>query len=149
MRALSPHINAALAPGLWQRIHLLFRAPRFDDQGKKIANARFEYVYLNDRLIHQNAEVTGPTRAHQEEGEVALAPLYLQGDHGPVAFRNIQYKTYGLDSLALTNLTYKLYHGKYDYIPDFDTMTPIRSGVVDFFNLEAVTDQTRRFLCRF
>lgn len=138
---ISPHINAALAPGLWQRIHLLFRAPRFDEQGKKVANARFEYVYLNDRLIHQNAEVMGPTRAHQEVNEENLAPLYFQGDHGSVAFRNIEYKTYGSDSLSLSNLIYKLYDGKYDYIPDFDSLTPIESGVIDFFNLEAVTDQ--------
>jgi hypothetical protein len=141
----APHLNASLAPGLWQRIHLLFRAPRFDAQGNKLANAHFEYVYLNDRLIHQNAEVSGPTRAHQEEGETATAPLYFQGDHGPVAFRNIQYKTYGLDTLSLTDLTYKFYSGKFDYIPDFDSMTPLKNGTVDYFNLDAVTDQQEGF----
>lgn len=136
-----PELNASLAPGLWQRYHLLFRAPRFDSSGKKMSNARFEFVYLNDQLIHKDVEVSGPTRAFHEEGETSEGPLYIQGDHGPVAFRNIEYKRYGLDTLALQNITYKVYAGKYDYIPDFDTMSPVSSGNADFFNLEVADKQ--------
>ncbi|MCB0664470.1 MAG: DUF1080 domain-containing protein [Saprospiraceae bacterium] len=142
---IAPRINAAIAPGLWQRYHILFRAPRFDQDGNKIENAHFEFVYLNDQLIHKDVEVSGPTRAHQENGEQPEGPLYFQGDHGPVAFRDIEYKRYGKDSLSLSDLKYQLFEGKYDYIPDFDTLTASSSGTVDYFDLDAVTSQSEGF----
>lgn len=142
---VSPILNAGTAPGLWQRFHILFRAPRFDQTGQKISNAKFEFVYLNDQLIHENVEVSGPTRAHQETGEAARGPLYFQGDHGPVAFRNIHYKSYGLDTLVLSDLSFQLFEGKYDHIPDFDTLTPTNTGTVDYFNLDSVTALSEGF----
>ena len=49
-------------------------------------------VLHNGVLIHQDVEVTGPTRASpfEPENEGPTGPLMLQGDHGPVAFRNIR-----------------------------------------------------------
>ncbi len=138
---VAPRINAAIAPGLWQRYHVLFRAPRFDSSGEKIKDALFEYVYLNDMLIHEQVSVKGPTRAHHLDGEASTGPLFIQGDHGPVAFRNIKYKLYGLDTLTLSDLTYTLYHGKYDYIPDFDTLQPSKSGQVEFFDLNTASNE--------
>ena len=41
-------------------------------------------------VIHENAEVTGPTRAAHFHDEKATGPLMLQGDHGPVAYRNVK-----------------------------------------------------------
>ena len=40
-------------------------------------------------LVQENVEVDGPTRAHMNHSEGPLHPIMLQGDHGPVAFRNI------------------------------------------------------------
>jgi hypothetical protein len=40
-------------------------------------------------MIHENVEVNGPTRAAQFEDEQATGPLMLQGDHGPIAYRNL------------------------------------------------------------
>jgi hypothetical protein len=34
--------------------------------------------------------VSGPTRAAIADDEKAVAPLMLQGDHGPVAYRNLR-----------------------------------------------------------
>jgi len=87
-----PRINASLPPGQWQTFDAVFRAPRFDAEGKKIANARFVKVLHNGKLIHEDVEVTGPTRAATYEDEKPLGPLMLQGDHGPVAYRNIWLK---------------------------------------------------------
>jgi hypothetical protein len=89
----APLTNAALAPGEWQTLELTFRAPRFDDSGKKVSNARFERVLLNDVLIHQNVECEGPTRGAISEAEVARGPLRLRGNVGPVAFREIKMRT--------------------------------------------------------
>lgn len=84
----SPLVNASKAPGEWQSFDVTFRAPRFDKAGKKIANARFVKVVHNGKVIHENVEVLGPTRGGKPEQ--AAGPLRLQGDHGPVAYRNLQ-----------------------------------------------------------
>jgi hypothetical protein len=56
----------------------------------KLENARFLRVLHNGILIHENEEVSGPTRASLEMPEAPTNPLMLQGDHGPVAFRNLR-----------------------------------------------------------
>jgi hypothetical protein len=86
----APRVNASRPPGEWQSFQVVFRAPRFDDQGRKVSNARFVKVVHNGTVVHENVEVTGPTRAARFEDEKPLGPLMLQGDHGPVAFRNIR-----------------------------------------------------------
>jgi hypothetical protein len=84
-----PRVNASLPPGQWQSFDVIFRAPRFDADGRKIANARFVKVVHNGKVIHENVEVTGPTRAAMFGDEKPTGPLMLQGDHGPVAYRNV------------------------------------------------------------
>ncbi len=85
----APAVNASRRPGEWQSFQIWFRAPRFDASGKKIENARFIRVLHNGVPIQNNVEVDGPTRAHMNLAEAPLNPLMLQGDHGPVAYRNI------------------------------------------------------------
>lgn len=85
----SPRVNTSQAPGQWQTFDVVFRSPRFDSNGRKIANARFEKIIHNGVLVHADVEVTGPTRAGAFTDEQPLGPLMLQGDHGPVAYRNV------------------------------------------------------------
>jgi hypothetical protein len=85
----APKVNASKAPGEWQKLTVDFRAPKFDAQGKKTANARMVKITLNDQLIHENVDVPAPTGG-QLGPETATGPLMLQGDHGPVSFRNIK-----------------------------------------------------------
>jgi hypothetical protein len=85
----APRVNASRPPGEWQSFLILFRAPRFDAAGKKIENARFLRVIHNGFLVQENVNVDGGTRAHMNISEAPLNPLMLQGDHGPVAYRNI------------------------------------------------------------
>lgn len=93
----SPRVNASKPPGEWQTFDITFRAPRFDAAGKKIANAKFVKVVHNGVVVHENVEVTGPTRGGAPEEEKALGPLRLQGDHGPVAYRNLRLKALALN----------------------------------------------------
>ncbi len=86
----APRQNASRAPGLWQKMKISFRAPRFDASGKKTANAVMLKVELNGVLIHDQVELDGPTRGAVSETEAALGPIRIQGDHGAVAFRNIK-----------------------------------------------------------
>jgi hypothetical protein len=84
-----PRVNASKAPGEWQTYDVIFKAPRFDASGKKIADAKFVKVWQNNVLIHEDAGLPGPTRASLPGPEAPTGPLMLQGDHGPVAYRNI------------------------------------------------------------
>ena len=84
-----PSVNASKPPGEWQTYDITFRAPKFDADGNKIANATFVKVVWNGQVIHENVEVVGCTRGSMIEDEAATGPLMLQGDHGPVAFRNV------------------------------------------------------------
>jgi hypothetical protein len=85
----APSRNASRRPGEWQSFQIWFRAPRFDAGGKKVANARFIRVLHNGLSVQENVDVEGGTRAHMEIPEAAMNPIMLQGDHGPVAYRNI------------------------------------------------------------
>jgi len=85
----APSRNASRRPGEWQSFHIWFQAPRFDGAGKKVQNARFLRVVFNGLGVQGTVEVDGPTRAAMEIPEAPLNPLMLQGDHGPVAYRNI------------------------------------------------------------
>ena len=95
----APRTNASKRPGQWQSFDVLFRAPRFDSNGNKVENAKFVKVVHNGKLVHENVEVTGPTRAatYEKVPEQARGPLMLQGDHGPVAYRNIRLESVELD----------------------------------------------------
>ena len=84
-----PLHNACRPPGEWQSFEIWYRAPRFDGHGNKIANAKFLRVLHNGILIQENVESEGPTRTAMNIPEATLNPLMLQGNHGPVAFRNI------------------------------------------------------------
>lgn len=85
----APRVNASRWPGEWQSFQIWFRAPRFDANGKKTENAKFVRVLHNGLLVQENVEVDGPTRAHMNIPEAPLNPLMLQGDHGPVAYRDL------------------------------------------------------------
>ncbi|WP_161890185.1 family 16 glycoside hydrolase [Pontibacter russatus] len=122
----APAVNVSKAPGLWQHYKIVFRAPRFNEQGQKTANAVFVQVIHNGVMIHENVEVTGPTRAAAFQDEQPLGPLMIQGDHGRVAIRNIRYKSFGTEPVALTGLTLKAYEGDVKGVAAFDTLTPVR-----------------------
>jgi hypothetical protein len=92
--ASAPSVNASKAPGEWQRMVIEFKAPRFQD-GKKVENARFVKVTLNGQVIHEDVEVKGQTGGAWRSGEFPAGPLMFQGNHGPVAFRNIKIKVSG------------------------------------------------------
>lgn len=90
----APLVNASRGPGEWQSYHIWFQAPRFDASGHKTQNARFVRVIYNSAVVQDNVEVDGPTRSALDIAEAEENPLMLQGDHGPVAFRNVYVKPF-------------------------------------------------------
>lgn len=89
-KGIAPKVDACKAPGEWQTLEAVFLSPRFDANGKKVANAKIVTATLNGQLIHENQELLTPTGNNWNKKEVASGPLMLQGDHGPVAFRNVR-----------------------------------------------------------
>jgi hypothetical protein len=86
----APLVNACKKPGEWQQLVIDFRAPRFDAAGKKIANAKFVKVTLNGQVVQENVEIAHGTNVSRNAPEHPTGPIYLQGDHGSVAFRNLK-----------------------------------------------------------
>jgi hypothetical protein len=76
-------------PGEWQSFEIHFIAPKFDQDGKKTANAKFVKVLLNGGVIHENVEMKAQTPGGVDGKEKAKGPLMFQGNHGPVSYRNV------------------------------------------------------------
>jgi len=87
--ATAPAVNASKAPGEWQKYVIEFKAPRFED-GKKVSNARFVKITLNGKVIHEDVEMKRNTPGGVSGKEAPAGPLMFQGNHGPVAYRNIK-----------------------------------------------------------
>ncbi|MEZ4829263.1 MAG: DUF1080 domain-containing protein [Bacteroidia bacterium] len=139
----APRINVARAPGLWQKMHIEFQAPRFDASGNKISNARIIRLDLNGVTIHENLELTGPTAGQAFPGEAAKAPLMIQGDHGPVAFRNFHYTLYEPGSLRLQNLKYEVFTDVPNGKPDISGKKPSYSGTMEKLSQQVVSENEK------
>ena len=88
--AAPPRTNAQTKAGTWNKYVIDFRAPRFDDTGKRTEKARFIKVELNGKTLHENVDMSGPTPSGVTGKETSAGgPLMFHGDHGPVALRNI------------------------------------------------------------
>ncbi len=143
-----PAINACAAPGVWQQLHIAFQAPRFDAQGRKVANARILRVVLNGYTVQQDIELSGPTHDAPFKGEAAQGPLVFQSDHGAIAFRRIRYRTYSGPVPQWQQLHYEVFYGPYDWVPRFDTLRAAFAGTIDALNWQ-VARRENEFAIRF
>ena len=86
-----PLVNASRPPGEWQSYDIVFRAPRFAEDGSILTPA-YLTVFHNGVLVQDRVEVKGITvnrgapyyRKHE-----AKLPLMLQDHDSPVSFRNV------------------------------------------------------------
>jgi len=134
----APISNPAKAPGLWQKMKISFQAPKFNAAGEKIANAKLLFVDLNGVRIHDNVEIPLPTGGPIENNEKPTGPLMIQGDHGPVAFRNIKYRLLKDLDVSLSNISYKTFEGKFKSVADFAQAKPASSGTQPQLNSEVL-----------
>lgn len=87
--AAVPKLNASKAPGTWQKYAIDWQAPKFDSKGEKTANAKFLRIELNGQTLHKDLEMPAPTPGGLTGKEAPTGPIMFQGDHGPVAYKNI------------------------------------------------------------
>ena len=86
-----PLVNACRKPGQWQTYDVIFKAPRFDKEGKLLAPATMTVLH-NGVLVQDHFELTGDTsyvRPPRYARHPAKAPLSLQFHGNPIQFRNI------------------------------------------------------------
>ncbi len=140
----APKTNVAKAPGLWQHFKIIFHAPKFDEAGNKIKNAWFEEVWLNGVLVQENVEVSGPTQAAAFEDEKPRGPFMIQGDHGPVAIKNIQYKLYEDKKFTFSNLVNKHYEGNYQDLINMDSLKVVNEKEVENIDLSELAFSNSR-----
>ena len=88
--AAKPTKNPIRAPGQWNKYVIDFRAPKFNDKGERTSKAKFVKVELNGEVLHENIEMNGPTPGGITGKEAPTGPIMFQGDHGPIAYRNIK-----------------------------------------------------------
>ncbi|NKI26385.1 DUF1080 domain-containing protein [Arenibacter sp. 6A1] len=137
---INPLSNPTKAPGLWQKIAIHFQAPRFNDAGEKIANAKLISATLNGVLIHSNVEIPLPTGGPISNTEVATGPLMIQGDHGPIAFRNIKYQLLTNSKVTLNDLSYKTYKGDFKGLEDLEAAKVVKQASAKSIDVH-VTDE--------
>ena len=145
----APRINAAKAPGLWQHFRIVFQAPRFNAEGIKTKNAIFKEVFLNGFLIHENQEVTGPTQGSAFNDEKPMGPFMIQGDHGAVAFRNIQCKLYEQNKVSFNSVSMKEFENSAKFIPDYNKLEKLREINTDTVSADMVTGRDSQKLLVF
>jgi hypothetical protein len=96
---------------------------------------------LNGVKIHDNLEVPLPTGGPIENNEKATGPLMIQGDHGPVAFRNVKYTLIKDVTASLSDITYKTYYGNFKVISDFTSLKPAASGSIPELTCEVLENE--------
>jgi len=73
---IEPSEIAALPAGQWQTYDITLIG-------------RMVTVVANGKQVISNREIPGPTGGAIDSNEGTPGPIYLQGDHGPVEYRNI------------------------------------------------------------
>jgi len=126
----APRQNVSKAPGVWQKLDVSFQAAKFNTAGEKIENARFLSVKLNGVTIHENLEVFGPTRGSMTGEDVAKGPLRIQGDHGAVAFRNIEITPFNAETPTVSKVTYETFQGSFNNLEELAGKTAVAQGSV-------------------
>lgn len=85
----APLVNACKPPETWQTYDIIFRAPKFDAEGKAIAPG-YITVFQNGVLVQDHAEIGGgATRAALYKDAMEVGPLMLQDHWNHVKYRNI------------------------------------------------------------
>ena len=86
----APLVNASRKPGEWQSYDIIFKAPKFDEQGKVTERARITVLH-NGVLIQNNVEIYGNTWHDRAANYISHGPASLRlQDHGnPIRYRNV------------------------------------------------------------
>ena len=83
-----PPAGACLPPGQWQTYDITFKAPKFDANGKKVADGVIT-VLQNGKVIYDDMVLPHVTPGGISGEEAAKGPLMLQNHGDEVRYRNV------------------------------------------------------------
>ena len=86
-----PLANASRPPGVWQEYDIIFKAPRFKNDGSLESPACFTVIH-NGVLVQNHVKLKGPTvfiGKPKYKSHAAELPVFLQDHNNPVSYRNI------------------------------------------------------------
>jgi hypothetical protein len=83
-----PLVNMCYPPLTWQTYDIEFTAAKFDESGKKTANA-VATIKHNGVVIHDHFQFPGPTPGNGKKEDATGGPFQLQGHGNPVFYQNI------------------------------------------------------------
>ena len=84
----APLVNACKPPRVWQSYDIIFRAPRWDANGKKVQDARVT-VFQNGILVQNNTRIKGTTGIGLGDEANSPGGVILQYHGNPMSFRNV------------------------------------------------------------
>lgn len=145
----APRQNVSKAPGLWQHLKISFQAPRFNNNGLKIENAKILRLELNGVTLHEDVELLGPTRGSVANDESATGPLRFQGDHGPIAFRNIKVMTFDKPRPEIANVRYSVYKGRYQATANLSKLPPEARGTLPVISANTLSGVPTEFFINY
>lgn len=86
-----PLVNASRGPGQWQTYDVIFRAPKFDDDGNKIAPGTVTVLH-NGVLTQDHVQLKGVTGGNLSAESDQPGPLMLQDHNNTMRFRNVWFR---------------------------------------------------------
>ena len=101
----APLVNAAQAPGQWQRFSARYRGPRFDNALNRVEPGIIFEIYINDQLVHKNLLLGAPTQNAINFWEESTGPLVFEGRLGAVAIKNVHAERANFDGASIPEKT--------------------------------------------
>lgn len=95
--------------GKWHKLEVEFRAPRFNEQGVKVENARFVSVAIDGVQIHADVELLESTTG---EAEVAEGPIVIRGTGSHFAIGDVRAKATVVDGETDTSGWTQIFNGE-------------------------------------
>jgi len=126
-----PLLNACKAPGLWQHLQVKFKAARSGHPPDSATAAGFAEVMLNGRQVHLEPALAAIAQDTALKQAPAAGPLQFLVQQGPVAFRNIRYKTYDDARIQLADMQFRVYEGVFKNHDTLQLLMPVRTGRTD------------------
>jgi hypothetical protein len=84
----APLVNACRKANEWQSYDIVFRAPRFDDDGSLVKHGRFT-VHQNGVLIQDNVKIFGITNSSRKPTTEYERSILFTYHGAPARFRNV------------------------------------------------------------
>lgn len=130
--------GALRAPGLWQHLRLVFRAPRFSAEGTAVSPAQLLHLELNESAVGSVVTLQRASDAPLA-GEAARGPLFFGGTGG-AAFRGVSFiPRVDHRPIQLGRTRYRFFEGVYRSFDAYEKLPPTQQGTAEAIRADLVS----------